>query len=85
MRTHLGGRSRRGRHQPKQVRRAPVTTDGRVILPGGSGPPGSVQPGWRGERRAWRQAEPDLTSPGTVGKSRGREELNHERPARACQ
>ena len=34
---------------------------------------------------AWRQAEPGLTDSGTLGKSEGREELNHERPARACQ
>ena len=41
--------------------------------------------GWRGEFSAWRQAKPDLTGPAIGRKSSDDEELNRERPARACQ
>ena len=37
-----------------------------------------------GSRRTGDSLPPDATHPGTAGKSRGREELNHERLARAC-
>ena len=56
------------------------------IPPEGLGLSESAQLGWRGEPPTGRPAGPILgPGSGTFGKSEGREQLNHERPARACQ
>lgn len=46
---------------------------------------GAFNLGWRGEFSAWQQAKPDLTGPAIGRKSPDDEELNRERPVRACQ
>lgn len=80
----------------RAMRTNPGPRQGRVVRSrcGGRGPPNPVQ-GIRahGVRLTWlawgalsqATGQSGRTSPGTAGKSGGCEELNHERPVRACQ